>query len=109
MDRIKLSELVKQNRVDGRALDALDTLQCTYDIAEDLQHEVLKLKDKLDAPDGTFGTICKLTSDMREQAEALFLAYYEGMDPHDFTSLSDEVRSLLVREYLLVYKAHNKA
>lgn len=98
MDRTRLNKLIKQNRLDKRPLEALDALQCAYDIDEDLQREVLRLKDELDAPEGEFGTLCELVSEMREQAEALFLAYYAELRRNEsFESLSTEVCLLLLK------------
>lgn len=84
----ELDRLFKTNALDKRAIDMLDNLKCAYSTYADFQMETLKVMEKLDAPDGTFGILCHLSAQSRRDAQDMYRLWYESVD---FEYMSDDV------------------
>ncbi len=96
ISRKELDVLYQRNLADKRALDMLDNLMCAYDTDSDFQTEVLKVMEKLNAPTGTFGILCMLSTRSRKDAEDMFALWYESVD---IANLSEEVFLAIVSSY----------
>ena len=95
MNRKRLNDAIKRNVVDKRALDMLDAFQCTRDVYEDIQMEVLRIQDKFDAYDGAFGNVCKLAAEFRQYADMMFKVYYSTLSDDEREAMSDDVFKLV--------------
>ena len=92
----EFDRLKKMNVSDKRALDMLDNLMCAYSIYSDFQDQTLKTMAMLDAPTGSFGTLCGLSAEALQNAKDMYCQWYEGVD---VISLSEEVFRAIAQAY----------
>lgn len=92
----EFDRLKKMNSSDKRALDMLDNLMCAYSIYSDFQDQTLKTMAKLEAPTGSFGTLCSLSAEALRNAQDMYCQWYHGVD---VISLSEDVFKAIIQAY----------